>query len=140
MEWEERLSAAGYRLTAARRAVMQVLLLATAPLSPQELHTRGRAIHPALGLVSVYRTLDLLEELELVRRVHLADGCHGYLPASPGHRHALLCRGCGQAVEFPGSEDLSALIAEVQRSTGYQIEEHLLQLIGLCPACHKPQG
>jgi len=135
MEWEAKLTEAGYRITAARRAVMQVLLLATAPLSPQELHTRGRAIHPALGLVSVYRTLDLLEQLELVRRVHLDDGCHGYLLASPGHRHALLCRCCGQAVEFPGGEDLSALIAEVQRSTGYRVEDHLLQLIGLCPAC-----
>lgn len=135
MEWEAKLAEAGYRITAARRAVMQVLLTATAPLSPQELHVRGRVAHPVLGLVSVYRTLDLLEQLGLVRRVHLADGCHGYLLASPGHRHALLCRCCGQAVEFPGGEDLSVLIAEVQRSTGYQVEEHLLQLIGVCPAC-----
>ena len=74
MAWEEKFAETGHRLTAARRAVMQVLLAETTPLSPQELHTRGRAIHPALGLVSVYRTLDLLEQLGLVRRVHLADG------------------------------------------------------------------
>jgi len=135
MGWEERLSRAGWRVTAPRRVVMQVLQRAGRPLSPQEIHARGRRIYPSLGLVSVYRALAVLEQAGLVRRVHRENRCDGYLPASPGHHHVLLCRRCGRAVEFPGAEDLSGLIARVERQTGFRVEDHLLQLIGLCPPC-----
>ncbi len=53
MEWESRLAAAGYRITAPRRAVMQVLSAATAPLQPQEILASGRQLHRPLGLVTV---------------------------------------------------------------------------------------
>lgn len=135
--WEKQLAQAGYRITASRRAVMNVLARADRPLGPQAVWAAGQALHPALGLVTVYRTLELLEALGLLRRVHCEDGCHGYLPASPGHRHALVCRDCGQAVEFPGTESLETLIAQVEQNTGYRVEEHLLQLSGLCPTCQK---
>lgn len=134
-DWERRLAEAGYRLTAARRAVIQALVATKAPLSPQEVWQSGQSLQPALGLASVYRTLGLLEELSLVHRVHQDDGCHGYMPASPGHQHTIVCRSCGRAVEFPGSEDLEGLIAQVQQETGYRVEDHLLQLVGLCPVC-----
>jgi len=138
--WEERLVAAGCRVTAPRQAVMQVLTAATAPLQPQEILERGQAVHGRLGLVTVYRTLNLLAELNLVRRVHRDDGCHGYLPASPGHRHALICRGCHRAVEFAGEDDIRLLIERVQTRTGYCVEDHLLQLVGLCPICQEHGG
>jgi Fe2+ or Zn2+ uptake regulation protein len=134
-DWEQHLAEAGYRLTAARRAVIQSLVTTNMPLSPQETWQRGQSLQPTLGLASVYRTLGLLEELGLVRRVHQEDGCHGYMPASPGHQHTILCRSCGQAVEFPGSEDLDELITQVQEETGYRVEGHLLQLVGVCPDC-----
>ena len=134
-EWERVLVQAGCRLTAARRAVIQVLAATTAPLPPGVIRQRASGIYPRLGLVTVYRTLDLLERFALVRRVHQENGCHGYLPASPGHQHAILCRTCGQATEFSGSEDLDGLMTRVERDTGYRVEEHLLQLVGLCPTC-----
>jgi Fur family ferric uptake transcriptional regulator len=142
MHWEDRLVEAGHRLTAPRRAVVQVLTATTTPLSPQEVWLRGQSLQPALGLASVYRTLDLLEDSGLVRRVHLEDGCHGYMPASPGHQHAIICRVCGQAAEFLGCEDLEGLIARVQQETGYRVQDHLLQLVGVCPECqgHTPQA
>jgi len=135
--WEERLAGAGYRITVPRRAVMEVLQRAEAPLSPQEILARGEDVHPGLGLTTVYRTVTLLSDLDLVRRVHRSDGCHGYVAASPGHRHHVVCRRCGRAAEFPGSEDLSALILQVERSTDYRVEDHLLQLFGLCPRCQR---
>ena len=135
--WKQRLSAAGCRVTASRQAVMQVLLDATTPLSPQQILDRGQLLHHKLGLVTVYRALALLEGLHLVRRIHLDDGCHGYLPASPGHRHALICRGCGRAVEFPGGNDLETLIGQVEARTGYRVDDHLLQLSGLCSDCQE---
>lgn len=135
MGWEERLNQAGWRVTRPRRVVLQVLQRAARPLSPQEIHARGRRIYPSLGLVSVYRALAVLERIGLVRRVHRDDRCDGYVLASPGHHHVLLCRRCGRAVEFPGAEDLSALIAQVEQRTGFRVEDHLLQLIGLCAPC-----
>jgi Fur family ferric uptake transcriptional regulator len=137
MVWEERLSGAGRRITAPRRAVMAVLQEADVPLSPQEICERGGAVHPTLGLTTVYRTVALLAQLGVVRRVHRSDGCHGYVATSPGHRHHVLCEMCGRAAEFPGSEDLTALIRQVERSTAFRVEAHLLQLFGMCPDCQR---
>ncbi len=138
MSWEEQLSRAGWRITTPRRVVMRVLERAARPLSPQEIHARGRRLHRSLGLVSVYRALMVLERAGLVRRVHQEDRCDGYVLASPGHHHLLVCRRCGRAVEFPGAEDLSGLIAQVEQRTGFQVEDHLLQLVGLCAPCRNP--
>jgi Fur family ferric uptake transcriptional regulator len=137
MEWERCLADAGCRITAPRRAVMQVLQQTSAPLLPQEIMELGQQVHQNLGLVTVYRTLALLTELNLVRRVHRNNGCHGYVLASPGHRHTLICQGCDQAVEFSGKDDIHALIDRVESETGYQVAGHLLQLFGLCPACQE---
>jgi Fe2+ or Zn2+ uptake regulation protein len=136
-EWEQRLASAGCRITASRRAVMYALTQADAPLSPQEVLEQAQAVHRQLGLVTVYRTLNLLSELHLVRRAHREDGCHGYLLTSPGHRHALICMVCGRAVEFLGEDDINALIERVEVGTGYQVDDHLLQLFGICPACQE---
>ncbi len=135
MEWEEILAREGYRITAARRALIAVLTGTRVPLSPQEIFDQAQVIHSHLGLVTVYRMLDVLESLGLVQRIHCEDECHAYLPASPGHRHMIVCRGCGQAAEFPGNEDLEAISQLVQQATGYQVEEHWLQLVGLCRNC-----
>ncbi len=134
-DWQTQLAAQGRRLTSARRAVCAALCDAQAPLEPLQLLELARQGRSQLGLVTVYRTLNLLTDLGLVRRVHLDNGCHGYLPATQGHHHALICRHCGHSVEFPGREDLELLIEHVQANTGYRVEEHLLQLSGLCPAC-----
>ena len=135
--WEQQLSSRGHRITASRRAVMAALTEACEPLSAQELLGRAREHHHALGLVTVYRTLTLLSELELVRRVHRSDGCHGYLGASPGHHHAILCLHCGRAAEFQGRDDLANLLGRVQRETGFEIDDHLLQLYGTCAECRE---
>jgi len=137
MTWEERLAAAGFRITVPRRAVMEVLQGADAPLSPQDILEQGEAIHPELGLTTVYRTVALLMDLDLVRRVHRSNGCRAYVAASPGHRHHVVCQRCGRTVEFPGAGDLTALIERVEERTDYHVEGHLLQLFGLCPACQE---
>jgi len=135
MDWEGRLSSEGLRVTAPRRVVMDVLSGAREPLAPHEIWEQGRRVHRTLGLVTVYRTLSLLERFSWVRRVHRADGCHGYLLCSAGHAHAIICRDCGQAAEFPGTDDLGGLIADVEASTGYRVDSHLLQLSGQCAQC-----
>ncbi len=132
------LRAAGHRLTRARLAVIQVLDEQDAGLSPQELCARARAIYAPLGLVTVYRTLSLLDELGLVRRVHSEQDCHAYAPTA-GDRHHLLCSGCHRLVEFP-CQGLAALVATVEERTGFVITAHLLELTGLCPACQRARA
>lgn len=131
----ERLAEHGYRLTRPRQAVVRCLLEAGDWLRPEEVLSRARFHCPSLGLVTVYRTLALLEEVGIARRIHVEQGCHGYAPAGLDHGHHLVCRSCHQVVEFPGSEDLAPLIAQISRKTGFVVEDHLLELTGRCPAC-----
>ncbi len=135
--WEQHLASDGYRITAPRRAVIDVLCHTRTPLDPQTILEQGRTHHPPLGLVTVYRMLNLLVDKRLVRRVHCddGDGCHGYLPASPGHHHAIICQQCGRATEFPGDGDIEILVRRVEARTGYHVDNHLLQLSGICPGC-----
>ena len=132
------LRQAGYRLTRPRLAVLQVLRENDEGLDPQEVHHKGKAICPSLGLVTVYRTLDLLAELGLVRRVHSEERCHRF--ASAGHnRHHLVCQSCHRVIEFP-CDGLEDLIESVRQRTGYTITGHLVELSGLCPTCQTTQA
>ena len=130
----QQLSQAGYRITQPRRAVIRALLEDGSYASPSEICERARLYYPAIGLVTVYRTLDLLSELGFVRRIHAEDGCHSYATANTGHHHHLICRRCGAAIEFQGC-DLSPFLARVSQQTGYTIEDHLLELVGVCSTC-----
>lgn len=134
--WLEQLQASGYRITEPRRAIVELMATTTHALSPIEVYDNGRRDYPRLGLVTVYRTLERLEELGLVQRVHMPDGCHRYLRASQGHQHLLLCTRCGQVEMFDG-DDLNALTTRVEQTTGYRVEDHWLQLFGLCPRCNR---
>jgi Fe2+ or Zn2+ uptake regulation protein len=118
--------------------VLQVLQENAEGLNPEEIYRLGKTIYPSLGLVTVYRTLDLLAELGLARRVHSEHHCHSYASAGTD-RHYLICQTCHRVIEFP-CHGLDALIETVRRETGYTIAEHLLELSGLCPDCQKGQA
>lgn len=128
------LRAGGYKLTRARRALIRALTNTSKPLTINELHARAKEIDVRLGLVTVYRTLELLTELNLVRSVHLADDCHGYAVSTPGHTHHLICRKCHNLVEIDGC-NLGLFLDEIEQQTGYCITGHWLELEGVCPAC-----
>jgi Fe2+ or Zn2+ uptake regulation protein len=127
------LRSAGHRLTQPRLAILQVLQENDEGLSAEEMHQQGQAICASLGLVTVYRTLDLLTELGLVRRLHSGQRCHSYACADTGY-HYLICEHCRRVIEFPCA-GLDGLIADVRKQTGYTITDHLLELSGLCPDC-----
>ena len=132
--WLAQLQENGYRLTEARRAVVEAVQQSKHALTPLEVFDMARKNYPALGLVSVYRTLEKLEQLHIIQRVHQPGGCQAFIAASQGHEHLLLCRNCGQVMFFAG-DDLETLIKSISKKTGYQISEHWLQLFGLCQAC-----
>jgi Fe2+ or Zn2+ uptake regulation protein len=84
--------------------------------------------------VTVYRTLGILHELGLVRRLQLENGSSAYAAASRGHAHHVICRGCRRAVEFMGCS-IEGVLASAAHSTGFRVENHQLELFGLCPDC-----
>ncbi len=132
--WLEQLHDNGYRVTSARRAVVDAVFGSTHALTPIEVYDAARKKYRALGLVTVYRTLEKLEELHLIQRVHQPLGCQAFISAGHGHQHLLLCKQCGQ-VEFFEGDDLELLTKSIAKKTGYQIQDHWLQLFGLCANC-----
>jgi len=135
MNLQEKLNQEGLRFTRPRQEVVTILKESKVPLTPQRIHQRATTKNCQIGLVSVYRTLDLFTELNLVRKVHGEDGCHGYVLATPGHHHHLICRECGKAVEFIGTPALKDLIDRIEVETGFIIDEHILQFYGICQEC-----
>jgi Fur family ferric uptake transcriptional regulator len=127
----------GYRLTPQRRAVLKVIALSSDHLTPAAMHERVRREHPGIGLVTIYRTLAVLAELRLICEVHAGGSCRSYLMRKPvGHHHHLICSRCGRVVDFSDC-DLSGLERRLAQENGFKIEGHLLEFLGLCPACQK---
>jgi len=138
------LAGAGRSDTRARRAVVKALCAGPDRSTPAELLERGRAFHPHLAPVTVYRTLDLLRSLGLVERLHHPDGCSSFMPApsSPraGHRtahgHHVTCERCRRTVEFSGCA-IGELARSARAQTGFTVHSHWLELTGLCPDCRR---
>ena len=117
-DWQETLTDNGYRLTDARLSVIEVIANTDRVLRPIEVYEIAKERYPRLGLVSVYRTLEKLEELDLITRVHQPTGCQAFVPAWEGHKHLLLCLNCGRFEYFEG-ENLKEFFEGVAKSSGY---------------------
>lgn len=132
--WINLMESDGCRITGPRRAIVDLLLAADHAVNPIEIYDQARVKYPKMGLVTVYRTLEKLEELNLIQRVHQLDGCNCYLPQAVGHQHLIICERCGKAQFFEG-ENLDSFINQVGTKMGYKITQHWLQLFGICSNC-----
>ena len=132
--WLQKLKESGQRLTRQRRVIVEVLLSADRALEPIEVYDLGRKSYPNLGLVTVYRTLDNLDKLGLLQKVHQPQGCNRYIKSAHGHQHLLICTSCGKAVYFDGF-DLKQQFNNVSDELSFHINDHWLQLFGICRQC-----
>jgi Fur family transcriptional regulator, ferric uptake regulator len=128
------LRARGLRVSAARRLVLEALFAADRPLSAEEIAAGLEGWLPASDLASVYRNLDVLEEIGLVRHFHLGHGAGLYSLASSGELEFVSCEHCGafEAVE-PGR--LDAARALIERELGYRARFSHFPIVGTCAAC-----
>ena len=124
----------GYKLTPQRRAVVQVVTSSNDHLTPNDINEKIRGIYPGIGLVTIYRTLEILTELGLVCEVHSGGSCRSYTMGSRQHHHHLICSGCGTVVDFTGHY-LDGLEKNLSEESGFRIDGHLLEFIGLCREC-----
>lgn len=122
----------GLRLSASRRLVLEALFAAGAPLSAEDI-ARGVAGLPPTDLGSVYRNLETLEQLGLVRHVHLGHGAGLYAPAQ-AQLELVVCERCGSHAPLP--EAAAELIRRtVLAAVGYRARFSHQPLPGLCQAC-----
>jgi Fur family ferric uptake transcriptional regulator len=130
------LGNAGYRRGGARSAVVELLGRQNCCLSAQELHDQLRRARRPVGIASVYRALEALVELRLVKRVDAGDGIARYEPAlaDGDHHHHLVCRDCGKVEAFSDSR-LERAIDRVAGGLGYTVDEHEVVLTGACADC-----
>jgi Fur family ferric uptake transcriptional regulator len=125
-----------YRLTPQREAVLGVFLSHPGQhLSAEDVHTLVKKTHPDIGLATVYRTLDLLANLEVLQKIDLGDGRARYeLGNEEHHHHHLICIRCGRVDEFE-VDLLESLEALVFKRTGFEVVDHQVKLFGLCREC-----
>jgi Fur family ferric uptake transcriptional regulator len=128
------LKQAGYRLTKPRRAVAHALLSAQTPLSIEEIHSRLG--NRSINRVSIYRTIQLLCDLGIVRRLQFHEGFARYELADPfgSHHHHFVCDLCGR-VEDIDACPLAATEQAIIRRTRSRITSHSLEFYGVCEAC-----
>ncbi len=121
----------GGRATAARRAILAVLFDAAEPLPTERIAQRAT---PALDVPSTYRNLEHLEQIGLVRHVHLGHGPGLYELISGEEREYALCESCGAVTAFPPAR-LDEIRERIDRAVGYRVRFTHFPLVGVCAAC-----
>jgi Fur family ferric uptake transcriptional regulator len=144
--WHGKFRGGGYRLTVPREAILKVLSKTPEHLSAEEIYMTVHKTYPAVGLTTIYRTLELLVQMGLVykfdfgdkrARYELAEGLQG-----KQHHHHLLCTDCGKIVDYTDFvEKEKELISQTEKGLSkkfnFKITNHLIQFYGLCEKCQR---
>ncbi len=131
----KRLRDAGYKLTNARLTVLDVLEHHSGHMTSSEILEAVATIDPNVGRASVFRTLDLLTRLAIIRPTYI-DGSMtpNYVLLPDGHHHHIVCIRCNRVIEFDDC-GLSALEHQLEKTYDVVISGHLLEFYALCVAC-----
>lgn len=124
----------GLRWTPRRRLVLEVLSEASGHVTGAEIVDRCRRLDAATVPSTVYRTLDVLEELGLVRHGHGADGREEYHVRPTDEHGHLHCEACGGRWELDASE-VGEFMAHIERNRGFRVDLSHFTLVGRCPTC-----
>jgi Fur family ferric uptake transcriptional regulator len=147
--WCGRFRNYGYRLTAPREAIMDVLSTTSEHLSAEDVYLAVHEVLPNVGLATVYRTLELLVEMGLVFKFDFGDGRARYelseSPKGKRHHHHLICTRCNRIIDYTDFIDdeiefLSRAEKGLSKKFNFLITNHLIQFYGLCEDCRKATG
>jgi Fur family ferric uptake transcriptional regulator len=131
------LEEAGYRLTDSRRAVARLISSRNGAFETADLIAESERQGARAARATIYRTLELLVAVGAVERLELPGGRPSYVRCeTTGHHHHLVCTGCGRSVDLE-QLGMAAIVTEVERGTGFQIDSHRVELFGLCPDCRR---
>lgn len=132
---QNRLRNAGYKLTNARIVVLQAIIELGGHCTSTEVLDSVTALDASIGRASVFRTLELLTQLGIIRPTYLESSMTPHYVMLPnGHHHHVVCTNCNRVMEFEDC-DLSNLQKELEKRLGVQITGHLLEFYALCENC-----
>jgi Fe2+ or Zn2+ uptake regulation protein len=124
----------GFKYTPQRKAVLESIATTHERFTSDDIFERIHAGNPEIGMVTIYRTLNILAEAGFICEVHTGKR-RSYIMRRPSeHHHHLVCTGCGAVVDFAGC-DLSKLEESLAADSGFQIDGHLLEFTGICRDC-----
>ena len=132
-EWQAKLRAQGYRLTPQRELVLKAVEH-LGHATPDQVLTEVRRESAAVNISTVYRTLELLEQLDLVRHAHITDRAPTYHSTAPSPHVHPVCRSCGTVgeVEPPVVQPMVDALAE---EAGFTADIGHLTVFGTCASC-----
>jgi Fur family transcriptional regulator, ferric uptake regulator len=127
----------GLRMTPQRQLVLDAVR-ELGHATPEQICQRVQRVTPTVNITTVYRTLELLEKLNLVRHTHLGHGAPSYSVQEHEHVH-LVCHSCGRVDEVP-CDLLDDLAARLDRGRGFRLDATHLALSGTCRECAATAG
>ena len=134
---ENALRQGGYKVTPQRRAIINTIMHSHEHLTPAAIHARVYRKYPDIGLVTIYRTIEILTQLGLICEMHTGGNSRSYLIRRPAeHHHHLICSDCGTVIDFTNC-DLSELEHRLSQETSFKINGHLLEFTGQCQKCRR---
>jgi len=137
---KETLKKKGIRLTKARKKIIEILVTSKKHLSPDEIYSILKKSCPSTGYATVYRTLKILTDEKITRKRKFNEKSSLYeLAAEEKHHDHLICVKCGTIIEFEDRR-IEKLQEKIAKKFGFKIEDHKLELYGLCPACKKSKS
>jgi Fur family ferric uptake transcriptional regulator len=136
--WDDTLRASGYRVTPQRQLVLEAVTRLE-HATPEEIYAEVKQTAVGVNVSTVYRTLELLEQVGLVTHTHLGHGAHRYhIAADSGHSH-LVCRGCGTITQLDPAS-VGSLVAGLDAEYGFEVDVGHLTVFGMCTRCRTSAG
>ena len=142
--WHESFKSYGYKLTAPRHAVLNVLSQTSDHLSAEDVYFEIHKVYPNIGLTTIYRTLELLVKMGLASKFDFGDGRARYElsdgPKGTRHHHHLVCTSCGRIIDYTDyikeeMELLKRTEESLSQKFNFRITNHIIQFYGLCHKC-----
>ena len=144
--WHMRFRDCGYRITIARKVILDILSKTNEHLSAEDIFFAVHKEYPNIGLTTIYRTLELLVQMGLIHRFDFGDGRARYElaegPKGKQHHHHLICTKCGRVIDYTDFIDeeidlLKRTEKGLSKKYNFDITEHLIQFYGICDRCRR---
>jgi Fur family ferric uptake transcriptional regulator len=130
------LSRWGYRITPQRMMILESIENSDTHITAENIYAQVITKYPKVNISTVYRTLDLLQQLGLIYEIDLGEGKVGYHPENKGHHHHLICRKCNSIIDISESA-LFSVKAVLLQAFNFDADLRHLALFGLCEKCRE---
>ena len=129
----------GYKITPQRLAILEVLSVSEGHPTVEKVYEKVRAKFPTTSLATVYKNVTILRDLGEVLELGFSNDSNRYDGNKPYPHPHIVCKKCKKIID-PYIEKLKDISEELTRETGFQIINHRLDFIGICPACQKKRA